>query len=284
MNHTLKLLLAGVLLLRIGFSQAGELGSGTGLPSFRSDFSLSNRSVLDGLSSGDSFGERPIRAQLTAIRQTIISTEISGRINRLTLTEGSAFGKDEVLARFDCSVYRAQLNKVQAELDSATARHKTIQRLTELKSKGKLELELAEIEVLKAQADLEMSKIQVDRCVIKAPFAGLVSEKLVNQEQYVQAGTPLFKLIDDSSLQVEFIAPSRYLQWLKRGASFQLAIDETVSSYTAVIQRFGADVDAVSQSIKVFAELDNQHRELMVGMSGRVTLVQPKEYERQVEK
>lgn len=275
MNHTLSKVLTGIVLASVSISLAAEPGSGSDAARAIPDFSLSDAAIVDGVPIGGSFNRRPIRAQLTAIRQSVISTEINGRISQLKVTEGGAFKKGEALAKVDCSVYRAQLNKVQAELDSATARHKAIKRLAELKSKGMLELELAKTEVRKAQADLEMSKIQVNRCLIEAPFAGLVSEKLVNQEQYVQVGTPLFKLIDDSRLQVEFIAPSRYLRWLKIGAAFQLAIDETGKRYSAVIQRFGADVDAVSQSIKVFAELDNQHRELMAGMSGRVALMQP---------
>ena len=284
MNHPLNKLLAGMVFASVSISLAAGPDSGTDATKAIADFSLPDAAILDSVSIGGSFDKRPIRAQLTAIRQTVISTEINGRISQLKVKEGSAFQKGEMLAKVDCTIYRAQLNKVQAELDSTIARHETTKRLAELKSKGKLELALAEIEVRKARADLEMTKTQVDHCAIKAPFDGLVSEKLVNEQQYVQAGMPLFKLIDDSRLQVEFIAPSRYLQWLKSGAPFQLAIDETGNSYTAVIQRFGANVDAVSQSIKVFAELDNQHRELMAGMSGRVTLIPLKEQERQVSK
>ncbi len=293
MAGSIAKLLTGMLLAGVSMSVvAGQEGTSTShapeaMPSGAVAVSTSARPGLYPMgkeSPGASFDNRPIRAQVTAIRKTVMPTEINGRISQLQVNEGSAFQQGEVLAKIDCGLYRAQLDKAKAMLDSATSRHKTIKRLAELKSKGKLELELAEIEVRKARADLAMITTQVEHCVIKAPFSGLVSEKLVDEQQYVQTGTPLLRVIDDSRLQVEFIAPSRYLRWLKPGAALQLAIDETGKSYPAVIQRFGADVDAVSQSIKVFAELDNQHRELMAGMSGRVTLTPPQENSRQVAK
>ncbi len=237
---------------------------------------------MTAFSPGAAFDDRPIRAQVTAVRKTVLSAEINGRVSQLTVVEGGAFKRGDVLAKIDCAVYRSQAAKAKAVVDAANTRYKTNKRLTELKTQGKLELELAAAELRKARADLRMIDTQVDKCVIKAPFDGRVSEKIVSAEQYVQSGTPMLKILDDSRLQVEFIAPSRYLRWLKPGAGFELAIDETGQTYSAAIQRFGADVDAVSQSIKVFAELDNPQRGLMAGMSGRVKLDHPETQDKQV--
>lgn len=280
MNRGFTKQITGIVLICLWLNSMAETGTGSSVPGY----SLPTVAAMNALSPGASFDNRPIRARVTAIRHTVISAELNGSIRQLGVAEGNRFKSGDVLAKVDCGIYRAQQDKVRADLDSAISRHKAIKRLAELESKGSLELVLAEIEVRKARADFEMNKTQVAHCVISAPFDGSVSEKYVDEQQYVQTGTPLLKIIDDSLLQVEFIAPSRYLRWLKVGAPFQLTIDETGKTYQASIERFGADVDAVSQSIKVFAELENQHRELLSGMSGRVTLVPQGKQDRQVSK
>ena len=69
--------------------------------------------------------------------------------------------------------------------------------------------------------------------------------------------------------------PSKWLAWLKPGYPFQVAIDEVGKSFPARVQRIGARVDPVSQSVKLTATIDGKFPELIAGMSGRVTMTPP---------
>lgn len=84
------------------------------------------------------------------------------------------------------------------------------------------------------------------------------------------------EILDDRSLEVELIAPSRWLAWLKPGYAFTVHIDETDKTYPADITRVGGRVDPVSQTIKVFGEIRGEATELMAGMSGRANIPPPK--------
>jgi len=85
----------------------------------------------------------------------------------------------------------------------------------------------------------------------------------------------LLEILDDSALELDFIVPSKWLVWLKSNQSFQVAIDETGKTYPAKVQRIGARVDPVSQSIKLSAVIDGKFSELVAGMSGRVLMAPP---------
>ena len=97
----------------------------------------------------------------------------------------------------------------------------------------------------------------------------------MREQQFVQPGQALLEIIDDSVLELEFIVPSRWLAWLKPGYAFQVRIDETARSYPAKVQRIGARVDPVSQSVKLVAAIDGRFPELIAGMSGQVALSPP---------
>ena len=104
---------------------------------------------------------------------------------------------------------------------------------------------------------------------VHAPFGGRVAEQKVREQQFVQPGQAMLDILDDSALEVEFIAPSAWMPRLRPGAAFRIAIDETGRNYPARIVRLGARVDPVSQSIKVTAAIDGRYSELLAGMSGR---------------
>lgn len=220
-----------------------------------------------------SVGEpREIRAQLAPRRYTTLAAEIGAKVSRIAVIEGGGFRAGQLLVQFDCAMQQAQLDKAKAMLSGADRTWTANKRLAELNSVGRMELDLSEAEVLKNRAEVSSVAVALSKCAIAAPFSGRVSEQKVREQQFVQPGQPLLEIIDDSVLELEFIVPSRWLTWIKPGHVFQVAIDEVGKSYPARVQRIGARVDPVSQSIKLVASIQGSFPELIAGMSGRVTM------------
>jgi RND family efflux transporter MFP subunit len=200
---------------------------------------------------------------------------MSGRISQLNLREGQAVEKGDLLAAFDCNLQQAQLKKVNAQRAAAQNTLKGNRRMAELNAIGEVELQNSQLEVSKAQADIDYLKAQIDRCEIRAPFSGSIGDRLVSEQEFVQIGTPLFEILDDSSLQIEFIAPSRWISWLTPGLQFEIGVEDTEKLYNAELLYTAAKVDAMSQSIKVFARVTDTSPELKPGMSGQINLIPP---------
>ena len=216
-----------------------------------------------------------IRAQLSPQRFTTLAAEIGAKVNRLPVPEGGSFKSGQALIVFDCSLQTAQLNKARAALSGAEKTFTVNTRLSELGSIGKAELAVSDSEVAKNRAEVAAMAAMLAKCNVVAPFSGRVSEQKVREQQYVQPGQALLEIIDDSVLELEFIAPSRWLSWLKAGHGFQVRIDETGKTYPAKVLRIGAKVDPVSQSVKLAAAINGKFPELIAGMSGTVLLAAP---------
>ncbi|MGZ3184523.1 MAG: efflux RND transporter periplasmic adaptor subunit [Telluria sp.] len=219
--------------------------------------------------------KQDIRAQLSPRRYTTLAAEIGAKVSKLSVTEGGSFRAGQVLVSLDCSLQQAQQSKAKAAQSAAEQTYAANQRLEQLHSVGKLELNISEAEVAKAKAETTLMAVALSKCQVAAPFSGRVAEQKVREQQYVQPGQPLLDIIDDSDLELEFIIPSHWLAWVKPGTQFQVRIDETGKSYPARIARVGARVDPVSQSIKVSANIIGSFHELMAGMSGKVLLAPP---------
>ncbi len=225
-------------------------------------------------SASPQLDRQDLRAQLSPRRYTTLASELGAKVNRVSVKEGESFHVGQVLVVFDCSLQRAQLQRAEASLSAADKTYSANKRLAELNSVGKIELDTSESEVAKARADMAVLNTTLSKCSLSAPFAGRVAEQKVREQQFAQPGQPLLDIIDDSTLELEFIVPSRWLAWLKGGTTFQVRIDETGRTYPASITRLGARVDPVSQSVKAAAAINGRHADLMAGMSGQI-LIQP---------
>jgi RND family efflux transporter MFP subunit len=209
-----------------------------------------------------------LRAHLTARHQVVLSSEVAARIAELPHREGETFDAGRPLVAFDCSAHRARLARAQALRDRARAQAAAAQRLDRSGANSRLELATAVAEMAAAEAELAAARVPVERCTIPAPFTGRVVELRVARHQYVTEGTPLLEVLDHRDLEVEVVAPSLWLAWLRPGHRFTLVLDETAQAYPVRVERFGARIDPVSQTVKLYGRLEGSFRELLPGMSG----------------
>lgn len=225
-----------------------------------------------------------IRAQLSPRQYTTIAAEIGAKIKLIPYSEGLSFKKGDLLLSFDCTLQKTQFAKANAVLSGAQKIYSANQRLLELHSIGKLELENSRIEVDKASADVDSVKAVLDKCDIVAPYNGKVAEQHVREQQFVQPGQNMLDIIDNSVLELEFFVPSHWLSWIMQGTSFYVIMDETEKTYPAKVTRIGARIDPVSQSIRLTAAIDGIYPELIAGMSGKVIFTLPENHKPALEK
>jgi len=227
--------------------------------------------------SGESYAldRMEMRAQLSPQRFTTLSAELAAKIKRISVKEGERFKAGQQLVEFDCSLQAAQLSKARAQLAATRNTWRGNKRLAELNAIGQVELSNSEAEMMKARADVQFLDVTLQKCSLNAPYDGRLAEQKAREQQYVQAGQPLLEILDDSALELEFIAPSRWLAWLKPGHAFEVLIEDTETTYPARLLRVAAKADPVSQSIKAVGVIDGQYPELIAGMSGRI-LIEPK--------
>ncbi|MCY1188659.1 efflux transporter, RND family, MFP subunit [compost metagenome] len=110
--------------------------------------------------------------------------------------------------------------------------------------------------------------MQVQRCQVKAPFDGQVVARKVQAHESVASGTPLLEIVDNRSLEVHLLVPSRWLGRLKPEQKFSFTPDETGKPLDASVKRLGARIDEGSQTLLLIGTLPANSPGLLAGMSG----------------
>lgn len=115
------------------------------------------------------------------------------------------------------------------------------------------------------QAEKKLASIDVRRTEVRAPFSGVLTEVNVEKGQYVQPGTPLYRVtrID----RVEIAIPLHPLDFAKiaelvlagEQPEVELAENEVASTrWTGCVVRISPEADTDTRTIDVFVEVDNQ--------------------------
>ncbi len=212
----------------------------------------------------------PVRGLIKSLERTQLSSEISGRIIKLPYRAGDSFNKGDTLVTFDCQLFEAERDKMQAREAAAKIKVAYNDRLQEYKSVGLVAVELDKVALRVAATETRIASLAVKRCLVRAPFSGRVVVLGVNQYQTVKPQQPLLEIISTRQLEVEAMIPSDWLRRIKPGESFTLRVDETGDEYEAEVEAVGAAVDPVSKMVLVRGALKEPGIDLVPGMGAAV--------------
>lgn len=225
--------------------------------------------LLDSLTTNaPSSAERQVRGVLRARDQAVLSSELAGRIIEMPYADGQKFTKGDVLVRFDCSAYQAQLNAAQAATRATREELNNKKQLAALNSVGRFEVALAEARQAQAQAETQVYQVQVKRCSVLAPFDGRVVQRRAQPHESVASGAPLLDVVNNATLEIYLLVPSSWLSRIQPGQTFDFTPDETGKPLKAEVKRLGARIDEGSQTLLLIGTLPGDATGLLAGMSG----------------
>lgn len=204
----------------------------------------------------------------------MLRPEVSGRIAKLTFSDGQRVRRSRLLVQLDDSLQRAQLQQAEAQASIARTNLQRNQDLLAQNfiSKSAVDQSGSNLEV--AEAQVALAKAQLARMQIVAPFDGVVGLRMVNVGDYVKDGADLVNIEDLSSVWVDFRLPERFIARLKPGQAVQVTLDALPGrKYTGRIEALDSQLDANGRSVLVRAKLANAGGELRAGMYARSRVV-----------
>lgn len=224
--------------------------------------------ALCGASAVAAPDNKTIRVLVMASQESVLASQMAGRIEQFDAPLGSAIRAGQVLLRFNCDAQQAQLKMASAEFYGAQRTYESKAKLQAMQSVSELEVQQSAAAAERAKAQIELIQVQLRHCAVRAPFAGRVARVFAKRYESVAANAPLVEVVDNGKLKLKLNVPSPWLAWLKPGAPFAVQIEETGKAYDGRVVRINARVDAVSRSIELEGEVAANAPQLLPGMSG----------------
>lgn len=164
---------------------------------------------------------------------------------------------------------QAQNISSEAELERATAEYQvTLNRYQDALQ------DIRERQALLAQrrAEFDIARQQVSDTTLKAPFDGVVQERLVNVGQFLSGGSPVLTLVRVDPLRLRLEVPERQSALIQTGQPVRVSFEAATNTYDARIVRVSPALIERTRMLVVEAELKNPGN-LRAGLFARAEIV-----------
>ncbi len=210
-----------------------------------------------------------------------IAAEISGRLISLSAI-GTRVSKGDVIAQIDDKQLKIKFKEEQANVLNSQAHLRYL--ASEVKRKTQLvkqnlspateldktisERDIAKGDVIAAQARL--AKIAQDQAytLLKAPFSGIVAERIASLGEYVDNGSAIVRLVETANSEAKIFAPIVAYQFLKQ--TKELAIESPLGTGRATIKTLVPVADSRSHLMEVRLDMSTFDWPIGLNIKARV--------------
>jgi len=174
-----------------------------------------------------------------------ISSEVGGTLAWIA-EPGTVVRRGDAIARLDTARLslelrdnQAALKRLDAQLSLLATQRARLESLAGQSMVSQTQLDEAQSREQMAQQDVEQArvardraKLDLDRANVRAPFAGIVAERVQQSGEYVASGAPLLRLVNDRELEVVARAPLVSADSVVAGAKVRLVDGDRRASGT----------------------------------------------------
>jgi len=212
-----------------------------------------------------------LQGQIEAAREIEIKAEVQGVITRLGSEKGSRLQKGDHIVELDVSDRLARLKKAKAELEVRKSEKQAGAKLQEknLLSKNQHQQNIAN--VLAGEAEVKEIEVEIDKTLVKAPFASVLDDNYVEIGDYVSPGDPLVFLVDDSYVLISADVPQQYIAKIALGQSVEATLLDG-QNLEGKISFISTSANPNTKTFRVEAKAENVKNILRFGQSARVTI------------
>lgn len=139
-------------------------------------------------------------------------------------------------------------------------------------ARDEMRVGIASAQALKA--DVSIIQKRVSDSVVRAPWSGTVSERLVSPGQYIKENSPVVTLIKTDVLRLRFDVPESATANVRVGSTMTFTTDAVPGvSFNAVVKELNPTLDTRSRTLSAEARISRADKRLRPGIFAQVQLV-----------
>lgn len=209
-----------------------------------------------------------------ANRRVEVRSEISGKVIAVHKAKGSAVKAGDVILELDSRDLPARVKQAKAHLKQRKMESKSVQDLAKKGLANESQTVQAETLLANAEADYTLAKLQLDNTKIRAPFDGIVDQRMVEVGDYIRDNTPVAVTLDFSPWLVKGQLSEREAANVNIGdaAWADLVNGDRVEGK---IRFIASEADAQSRTFAVEMEATSKNKHMTSGITARINVPQP---------
>jgi RND family efflux transporter MFP subunit len=199
---------------------------------------------------------------------------------------GATVKRGQVLATLDCREATATQKAIAMQAHAIDARQRALAnesaRISSLLEGGFVapneaeqkaagsESELAQL--MATQAKLAGSSLAVNDCILRAPFDGEVSDRMVDPGGFVRPGNPVISVVDRSTVRVTAEVPEGDFSFVAPTTPVEVKMLATGQEASGVIARRSPAASESTRTVHFEIDLRDPERQYPVGTTAELTI------------
>jgi membrane fusion protein (multidrug efflux system) len=210
---------------------------------------------------------------LRAVRGADLAAQASGVVDKIHIESGAEVAAGTVLLVLKPNDDPAKLAQLQAQAELASITLKRDQEQLEAQAVSQATVDTDASNLKAARAQVVAQQALIEEKVVRAPFAGRLGIRLVDEGQYLAAGTTVVTLQALDPIFIDFYVPQQALARLKVKQAVSATVDAYPGvSFTGTIASVNSKVDTASRNVQIRASFANADRRLVPGMYANVDI------------
>ena len=209
---------------------------------------------------------------------------VAAYVDTVLVRPGATVKRGEIIATLDCREASASTRAIAARARALDARQQAVEHEA-TRTQGLLDggfvspneaeqktaqstSEAAQVE--SERANLARSSLEVNDCIMRAPFTGEIAQRSTDPGAYVRPGNTIVTVVDRSTVRMTADAPEMDFDVVAAGRKVSVHVDATNRSFPATITRRSPAADPSTRTVHFEVDLADPTRSIPVGTTGEV--------------
>lgn len=214
-----------------------------------------------------------LQGSVATNQNIVITPEIGGILTHVYVNEGDRVSKGQVLGRVDDGGMSQQLAQMQVQTDLAKTTFERQKRLWDQKIGSEIQYLQAKSNYEGQQNAINSMKQQLEKAIVRAPFAGSIDDIITEQGSVVSPGmTPILRIVNLNDMYITTSVPETYIRDVVKGKDVKVFFPVLNKTIEAKVSQTGDFINPDNRTYKAEIDVPNKDNTIKPNLTARLKI------------
>ncbi len=214
-----------------------------------------------------------LQGNVSTKKMAVLTPEYPGTLKSVFVKEGQRVTGGTVLAKIDDGNLTPQLAQLQLQADLAKTTYERQERLWKQKVGSEMQYLQAKTNYEAQAKVVKQLQEQIEKTIIKAPFAGVIDEIITEEGNMVSPGSSqIIRIVNLAEMHIETDVPERHLKSVTKDKSVEVDLPVLGETVVTKVAQVGSFINPANRTFKIEIPLTNESKMIKPNLTAKIKI------------